>query len=98
MEKQNFEHNIVKQGTFLYDELVECDIRIIFSKIHYGTGDYEDPPEIANDLVQDTFYLQYGSTTQRGVYNAGGGGFPSIEAAIKYAESAAGIGHTIKWL
>ncbi len=97
MKKQNREFNTVKKGTFLYNELVECDIRIIYSKVRYGTGDYEDSPEFANDTVQDTYYLEYGSTTQRGVYNAGSVGFASIEEATKEAESAVGFGHTVKW-
>ena len=97
MKVENLESNVVKKGTFLYDGTVECDLRIVYSKIRYGSGDYEDPPELENDLIQDTFYLEYGSTTQRGVYNAGGGGFQSIEEAMKQAESTVGFGHTVKW-
>lgn len=97
MKLENLKSNVVKEGTFLYEGIVECDIRIVYSDIRYGSGDYEDPPKIANDIFRDTFYLEYGSTTQRGVYNASGGGFPSLEEAIKKAESAPGIGYTVKW-
>ena len=76
---------------------VECDLRIVYSKIRYASGDYEDPPELENDLIQDAFYLEYGSTTKRGVYNVGGGSFQSIEDAMKQAESAVGFGHIVKW-
>lgn len=55
MKVENHESNVVKKGTFLYDGTVECDLRIVYSKIRYGSGDYEDPPELENDLMQDTF-------------------------------------------
>ena len=31
---------VVKEGTYLYDEIVECDRRIVHSPVRYGTGDY----------------------------------------------------------
>jgi len=90
--------SVVKEGTFLYDHRVECDVRIVMSPVHYGTGDYEDPPDIANDRAEATFYIQYGSTIQRGVFSAGGGGFASLEEAIAEVASAPGIGSTVKWV
>ncbi|WP_119965670.1 hypothetical protein [Simplicispira lacusdiani] len=89
---------VVREGTFLYDLQIECDVRIVYSPIHYGTGDWEDPPEIQNDLEQDTYYVQYGSTTERGRFNAGGGGHRSLPEAMAAAEAAPGIGPTVRWL
>jgi hypothetical protein len=88
---------VVKTGTFLYDGAVICDLRIVRRPIRFGTGDDEDPPEIRDDLVQDTFYVEYGSTTQRGVFNSGGGAHPTLLTAIAHAEAAPGIGKTIAW-
>ncbi len=85
------------QGTYLYDGTVECDVRIVRSPIRYGTGDYEDPPEIETDVEADTFYVWYGSTTARGVYSSGGGGYASIAEAIASVETAPGIGSTVRW-
>lgn len=48
---------VVKLGVFLYDGRIECDVRIVHSPIRYGSGDYEDPPEIENDLEQDIYYI-----------------------------------------
>lgn len=87
---------VVRTGTFLYDGQVECDIRIVFRRIRYGSGDYEDPPELQNDIEQDTYYIEYGSTTERGVFNAGGGGYPSLNAAMAAASAAPAIGKTVK--
>lgn len=88
---------LVMEGTFLYDGFIECDVCIVRSPIRYGSGDYEDPPEIYNDLERDTFYVYYGSTTERGRYTAGGGGYPSLEEAMAGAESAPGIGGSVTW-
>ena len=88
---------LVKEGTFLYDGIVVCDVLIVHSPIRYGSGDHEDPPEIYNDLERDTFYIYYGSTTERGRYNAGGGGYPSLEEAMAGAVYAPGIGRSVTW-
>jgi hypothetical protein len=85
------------EGTFLYDGTVVCDLRIVRRPVRFGSGDYEDPPEIRDDLVQDTYYVEYGSTTERSVFNAGGGAHDSLRAAITSAEAAPGIGKTIVW-
>ena len=88
---------VVKEGTFLYDGKIQCDVRIIHSPVRYGSGDYEDPPDIQNDVDQDTYYIQYGSTTERGVFNAGGGAYGSLADAIAGVEGAPGIGGTVRW-
>jgi hypothetical protein len=87
---------VAKTGTFLYDAKITCDIRIIRSPVWYGSGDYQDPPEIADDHEQQTFYLQYGSTTLRDYYNAGGS-YPTLSAAVNAAEAAPGIGSSVRW-
>jgi hypothetical protein len=83
--------SIVREGIFVHGG-VEGDVRIVHSPIYYGTGDYEDPPEIGNDFERDTYYLQYDSTTERGDLNIGRGGYPTLAEAIVAAESAPGIG------
>lgn len=88
---------VVKEGTYLYDGCVECDIRIVHSPIRYGTGDDEDPPEIREDVDIDTYYVWYGSTTERGRFHAGSRGFPSVAEAMAGVKSAPGIGRTVRW-
>jgi hypothetical protein len=89
--------SVVREGIFTSSGQIECRVRIIHSPVHYGTGDLEDPPDVANDIAQDTFYIWYGSTTERDCFNAGGGGYPSLGEAMAAAESAPGIGHTVRW-
>jgi hypothetical protein len=91
------QENLVKAGTFLYDDSVLCDVVIVFSPIHYGTGDYEEPPEVCDDIEKPTYYVWFGSTTQRGLFNAGGGGWPTLDEAIASVESRPGFGKTVVW-
>ncbi len=92
------DEKIVKRGTFLYDSSVLCDIRIVYSTCIPGSGDDQDPPELADDRDGDFFYVQYGSTTARGVFHANGGGGATLEAAMTAAESTSGIGPTVVWI
>lgn len=88
---------VARTGTFLYDGAVTCDLRIVRSPIRYGSGDCEDPPGIANDQALETFYVQYGSTTARGHFNAGGGGYDCLGDAMEATEAAPGIGPSVQW-
>ena len=85
--------SVVQVGIFLYDGEVTCNLRIVLSPVRFGTGDHEDPPEVSDDADQDTFYIQYGSATSRGVFNAGGGGFPTLSAAVAHVEAMPGFGN-----
>jgi hypothetical protein len=89
--------NVVARGTFIYDDTVECDICIVYSPTRYGGGDCEDPPEVADDIDVDTYYLWIGSTTERNRFSAGGGGYSSLQEAKKNAEERPGIGATLQW-
>jgi hypothetical protein len=90
--------SVVQAGTFLYDGQVLCDLRIVLSPVRHGTGDYKDPPGVSDDVDRDTFYIQYGSTTSRGVFKAGGGGFPTLSAAVVHVESMPGFGNSVRWI
>ena len=45
----------------------------------------------------DTYYVWYGSITERGVYNAGGSGYGSLQEAVSAVERSSGIGLTVRW-
>lgn len=88
---------VAMAGVFTYAGTVECDIRIVRSSVRYGSGDCDDPPEIQNDQMCETFYVQFGSTTERGRFNAGSGSYSSLAAAMDAACTTPGIGSTIVW-
>lgn len=89
---------VVKTGTFLYDGQITCDVVIVRGPICYGSGDYEDSPEFMDDHERETFYIHYGSTTERDRYNAGSGAYPTLLEAMAVLEVAAGFGPTVKWV
>src|SRR4030095_1951228 len=76
----------VKQGTFLYDGTVTCDVRIVRTEMCYGSGDHEDPPEIRDDQPGPCFYVEWGSTTTRGDYISGVGGYATLSDAMHAVE------------
>ncbi|RQO62798.1 hypothetical protein DBV14_03825 [Variovorax sp. KBW07] len=86
----------MKEGTYLYDGEIECDIRIVRSQIRWGTGDDGDEPRVRCDVEKDTFYVQYGSTSERGIFNAESDGFESLEEALTQVARTT-IGPTICW-
>ena len=77
---------VVRQGIFLYDGAVACDVRIVKHNRRYGSGEHEDPPEVRGDVEGEVFYVQFGSTSERGKYVAGSGAFSSVEEAVGHAE------------
>ena len=81
---------VVRQGVFLYDGAVTCDVRIVKHNWRYGSGDYEDPPGVRDDVEGKFFYIQYGSTSERGKYVAGSAAFSSVEEAVGHAERSLG--------
>ena len=88
---------VVKEGTYLYDGSIKCDIRIVRSPVRYGSGDNEDFPEIENDVKIDTYYVQFGSTTERNRFNAASGAYSSLAEAVAGAEAVPGIGSSVRW-
>ena len=82
------ESEAVKTGTFLYNNEVRCDIRIVRRTYRPGTGDPSDEAQFRDDLVGTFYEIQYGSTAKRGGWVAGGGFFDSLEAALGHASSA----------
>jgi hypothetical protein len=91
-------HKIVRVGCFTYAGETTCDLRIVRSPVRYGSGDEDDPPHIADDQAVETFYIEYGSTTERGIFNAGGGAYDSLDEAIAAVETAPGIGDSVRWI
>lgn len=85
---------IAKQGICLYAGCKDYGVIIEESGVRYGTGDYEDTPEIAGDINEVCFYVWFESLVNKGAYNVGGGCFLSLDDAKKHIESLA----FIRWL
>ncbi len=74
-------HQVVLQGSFKYSENVTVPVRIIWREFFPGTGDEEDDFDIQGDFVGACYELQFGSTTEKEVYNSSGGYFKTIDEA-----------------
>ena len=86
---------IVKRGRWLYDGVVPCDVRIIRHNVLYGSGDYEDPPEIADDREVECYYVEFHTPVGKPDW-VGGGAALSVAEAVSIAESK--LGATLKWI
>jgi len=86
---------VVKRGTWLYDGTVLCEVRIVQHHLLYGSGDYEDPPEIADDREVTCYYVLFHTPVGEPPWVGGGAGL-SVEEAMSLAERKLGQG--LKWL
>ena len=90
-----FDGQVLREGTWLYADEVVCDIRIVKHDWRYGTADYEDPPDVREDVQGEFFYLQFGSPVKRGEYPSRGSCHLSQEEAEREASEA--THGTVKW-
>ena len=89
---------IVQEGTWLYDGQVSTGVRVVHCNIRYGTGDWQDPPEIRNDFSVAGFDVQWASPTSPSTYSAHASAvFLTLADAIAYAEGTAWVAGTLKW-
>ncbi|NFT06667.1 hypothetical protein FDF26_06230 [Clostridium botulinum] len=77
---------VVLKGTWLYDGCITCHIRIIKWHTLYGSGDYEDPPEISDDKEIECYYVIFESIIDKGKIASSRGGFLTLSEAITEAE------------
>jgi hypothetical protein len=80
---------LVLEGSWLYAGTTRCRIAIVRRGTWYGSGDYEDPPEVADDREVETFAVLY-TAGDPDRFAAGGGQYLSLEAARSGAENACG--------
>ena len=83
-----------KTGTWLYAKEVPCEVRIVRHHTLYGSADYEDPPEIAEDRSVECFYVLF--QTPAGEPNwVGGGAALTLAEAVALAERK--LGPSLAW-
>ncbi|NRF72491.1 hypothetical protein HLB44_36655 [Aquincola sp. S2] len=84
----------VLSGTWLYAGDTPCAVKIVSHHVLYGTGDHEDPPEIADDQEVECFYI-YFSTPAGQPQWVGGGASTSLTEARTIVEQK--LGSTLTW-
>ena len=73
---------VVRQGTFVYDGLRICKVRIVETDFCPGSGDHEDSSCWREDKC-GTFYRVDYASPRSDRFCSGGGHFLSIEDALK---------------
>jgi hypothetical protein len=86
---------VVKEGVWLYDGTVACGVTIAKHHVWYGTGDYEDPPEICDDREVECYYIWYESLVEPGRFSTGGGVFSTLAEAMECVERW--TNGTVRW-
>jgi hypothetical protein len=76
---------VVMKGSWTYGGTVKY-LQLIKSDVLYGSGDYEDPPEIRNDKEIECYYIEFLSSTQKDKVDSTSGGFLILAEAIIEAE------------
>lgn len=77
------ENKIVAKGKWKYGGITPCLVIIQEETTWPGSGDYEDPPEIAENREVRCFSVWYENPSNKGSFNAGGGYFLTLEEAIR---------------
>jgi hypothetical protein len=83
----------VAEGTWLYAGTVTTKVRVLRSEATFGTGDYEDEPEDADDRPGLCFYVEW-EPAGGGPGGSLTGPFPTVEEAKAHVHKSA---ETVHW-
>ena len=77
---------IIAEAEWLHDGGVPLRIRVHASPMYYGTGDYEDPTDIAEDSPGNFYILSRESAGTPGVFSVSGPNLESVDEVIATVE------------
>jgi hypothetical protein len=89
------EMELVQEGTALYAGEVPYRVAIYRSPVRYGSGDYEDPPELRDDIKGEWYYISYAPPVEPQRFSAGGGCFGTPQEAKAHVERM--TNGTVEW-
>jgi len=84
----------VKQGLWFHGGVSTCHVRIVRHHLLYGTGDADDPPELARDRPAECYYIRF-DLPQGGQLWRDGGVALSLREAVFMAERR--LGPLVSW-
>ncbi|MGC3983494.1 MAG: hypothetical protein QM777_01520 [Pseudorhodoferax sp.] len=84
----------VKQGLWFHGGVTACHVRIVRHDLLYGTGDADDPPEIARDQPTDCYYVLFDLPHAESVWHNGGAAL-SLREAVFLVERR--LGPVLSW-
>ena len=77
---------IIAEAEWLHDGGVPIRIRVHASPMYYGTGDYEDPSDIAEDSPGNFYILSHEAAGTPGVFSVARPNLESVEEVIATVE------------
>ena len=84
----------VKQGLWFYGGVTTCHVRIVRHHTLFGTGNADDPPELATDHAVECFYIRF-DKPHTPVPWLDGGAALSLREAVFLAERR--LGPVVSW-
>jgi len=84
----------VKQGLWFHGGVSTCHVRIVHHHLLQGTGDADDPPELACDRAADCYYIRFDLPPTRPGWQSGGVAL-SLREAVFMAERR--LGPMVSW-
>jgi len=84
----------VKQGLWFYAGVTTCHVRIVRHHTLYGSGEADDPPELARDREVECFYIRFDKPHARPLWHDGGTAL-SLREAVFLAER--NLGPMVCW-
>jgi hypothetical protein len=88
------DEKIIRTGTWLYAGTAPTQVTLVRREVTYGSGDYEDPPEICEDRAEPCFVIRWGSPGEPGISRSASAQYASIDEALREADILA---PGIKW-
>jgi hypothetical protein len=88
------EEVVVKAGLWHYAGEIAAQVTIVRRPVTFGSGDYEDPPEIGEDRTAPCFVIHWGRPGEPTKSDASSAQHATLDEAIREAESLA---PGVKW-
>jgi hypothetical protein len=86
--------SVLKRGQWLYGGSVKCAVRISRRDSWPGTGDYEDPADVAADRAVECYEVEFHTPVGEPAW-VGGGLYPSVKEAEDSAHKL--LGESLQW-
>ena len=87
---------ILKKGIWRYDNIKECDVWVYKSNVIYGSGDYEDEPDIRDNKWVECYNYCVGSTAGKSESCPHGGCYMTLQETINQVEIL--LGNKLRWI
>jgi hypothetical protein len=92
---ENLDHPpLVKQGLWFCGGVTACHVQIVRQPTLCGSGDADDPPELARDRAVDCYQVRFDTPREPERWQDGGVGL-SVREAVFLAERK--LGPVVSW-